>query len=392
MSILDRRLRIGFVSPWPVDVRGSWSGMIFPMYRALAAAADVTPVTTARVRPTLVDRTATRLLNGRHGQHYLPDHTVLTAKKRARLLRNRLRHLDIDVLVDVAASTDFAYLTPSCPVVHISDATFNVIEGYYPMFSNLLPISRWQAQLVARNATRVGDHYVVATDWVASSLQRDYRIPMSHVAVAPFGPGIDPPDTLDRVPSQGAPLRALFVCSDWERKGGPIVIEAVKAARSSGIPIELTIVGEAPLGLPPFVTSLGRTSHTDMAGIYCDHDVLLEPTRANAAGVTLTDAAAFGLPCIASDTGGVGTIVEHGRTGFLLPAENYVSGVSAALIHLQSLEARREMGAAARGTYESRLNWRAWADTVLQTAARALTTGGAQLGRQQITPRPAENR
>lgn len=314
----SRRLRIAFVSPWPVSESASWSGMIAPMYRHLGARADVVAVYTGGVRPVVLDRAIMRFVDGWRGQHILPDHTILTARKRAKSLARTLGGVHPDVLLDVVASTDFAFLHSPWPVVHVSDATFAAIDGYYPVFSDLLRVSHWQAEGMARRVTRPADYYAAATDWASASLRDDYAIGPEHIKVCPFGPGIDPPAQLHRSLVQGGSLRALLVSSNWERKGGDTAIAAIEAGRDLGISVTLTVVGDAP-ELPAFATALGCVSRDGMAEIYLTHDVLLEPTRANAAGVTLTDAAAFGLPCIASATGGVATIVEDSRTGVLVP-------------------------------------------------------------------------
>ncbi len=68
-----------------------------------------------------------------------------------------------------------------------------------------------------------------------------------------------------------------------------------------------------------------------MADLYAAHDVLLEPARANAGGVTLTDATASGLPVVATRTGGVPSIVDDGVTGFLVDADDPVREAVAAL-------------------------------------------------------------
>ena len=107
-----------------------------------------------------------------------------------------------------------------------------------------------------------------------------------------------------------------------------------------------------------------------MADLYAAHDVLLEPARANAGGVTLTDATASGLPVVATRTGGVPSIVDDGVTGFLVDADDPVREAVAALRRLAEPAAWRAMSEAGvrRGTEV--LSWERWATTTVEVCGR----------------------
>src|SRR5690606_19014989 len=117
------------------------------------------------------------------------------------------------------------------------------------------------------------------------------------VRVAPPGAAVTPPPVVET--ETGRPLRALVVASDWHRKGGDRAVAAVRAARDAGAAVELVVVGDCPDDVPEWVVRRGRLSKDRLSDEYLDADVLLEPARVNAAGVTLTDAAAHGLPAVA---------------------------------------------------------------------------------------------
>jgi glycosyltransferase involved in cell wall biosynthesis len=79
-------------------------------------------------------------------------------------------------------------------------------------------------------------------------------------------------------------------------------------------------------------------------------DVFAFPSVFEGLGLSLLEAQACGLACVASRTGGIVDVIEHGKTG-LLVTPGQVTELAAALSVLLSDEARRsEMGAAARET------------------------------------------
>ena len=63
--------------------------------------------------------------------------------------------------------------------------------------------------------------------------------------------------------------------------------------------------------------------------------------------VVLLEAAASGLPCVATDVGGVREAVLHERTGYVVPPGD-PAAFAAAMSRLANLETCREMGRAAR--------------------------------------------
>ena len=73
------------------------------------------------------------------------------------------------------------------------------------------------------------------------------------------------------------------------------------------------------------------------------------------------EAAAFGLPCVTSDVGGVASLVLDGPTGRVLPANSDGSRYAECIREIVSDPARyRAMALAARDRYESDLNWDRW--------------------------------
>jgi glycosyltransferase involved in cell wall biosynthesis len=147
----------------------------------------------------------------------------------------------------------------------------------------------------------------------------------------------------------------LFCGHDFQRKGLDRAIDALAAMRQEG---ELVVVGESPeaerfrrlageRGVGERVHFVGGRSDTER--FFCAADAFLLPTRVDVWGVTVLEAMASEVPPIVSDAAGAASVVEHGRTGFVLPEPASTEGLRTALDELAaSVELRAEMGTAAR--------------------------------------------
>jgi glycosyltransferase involved in cell wall biosynthesis len=108
----------------------------------------------------------------------------------------------------------------------------------------------------------------------------------------------------------------------------------------------------------------------DVATILADADVALLTSVNEGTPVALVEAAAAGVPAVATRVGGVPSVVLDGETG-LLVADGDASAVAAAVTSLLSdAPRRRAMGVAARARAVEK-----WSDARLLADLRALYAG-----------------
>ena len=149
------------------------------------------------------------------------------------------------------------------------------------------------------------------------------------------------------------------------RKGLDVLIEALARTRTAapGIQVRLLLVGEGPerenlqavarsLGVSEIVHFLG--TRTDVGAILRGAtDIALSAARAEALPLNVLEAGFFGLPMIVSDIPPHREIVEHGRTGLVVPVDDPARFAEALLDLLQSAERRQALGCLARQNVHS---------------------------------------
>jgi glycosyltransferase involved in cell wall biosynthesis len=160
-------------------------------------------------------------------------------------------------------------------------------------------------------------------------------------------------------------LRLLTVGRLIERKGVDRLLQAVQEARSRGAEIRLTIVGTGPeesalrtlaakLGLAD-VRWRGFADQGELPALYREADAFAFPTLWDPFGIVLLEAAATGLPVVASPhAGATAELIRDDVSGVIVDPDD-VPGMANALVRLAADPAARErMGRAAHAATLSR--------------------------------------
>jgi L-malate glycosyltransferase len=138
----------------------------------------------------------------------------------------------------------------------------------------------------------------------------------------------------------------------------------------------------ARLGLR-HVTFVGRVRPEDMPALYDAADIYLNAPDIDNMPTSIVEAYAAGLPVVTTDAGGIPYIVEHERTGLLVPREADEAMAAAALRLLEEPGLAARLTAAARAECVGRYTW---------PAVRAQWEGlyhGLARGRLADVPAPA---
>jgi glycosyltransferase involved in cell wall biosynthesis len=173
--------------------------------------------------------------------------------------------------------------------------------------------------------------------WLADSFIRDNGV--DAWKVHPVGAGINLPYVREVKEKSYDTPRVLFVGKDFERKGGPFLLEAFARVRREIPNAELTIIGSRIATPPEGVRCVGFLSKTNSADIerlldeYERASVFVMPSLYEPFGIVFAEAMAHRLPCIGTNICAIPEIIDEGLTGYCVPPGN-----SAALAaRLQSL-------------------------------------------------------
>lgn len=117
--------------------------------------------------------------------------------------------------------------------------------------------------------------------------------------------------------------RILFIGRDFDRKNGPLVVEAFRILRQSRPEVELFIAGPENLRLSDEgIHLLGNLPYRELPKYLNLCDVFCMPSKFEAYGLVFPEALTFGLPCIGRDAYEMPYFIEEGETGYLLKHEN----------------------------------------------------------------------
>jgi D-inositol-3-phosphate glycosyltransferase len=122
--------------------------------------------------------------------------------------------------------------------------------------------------------------------------------------------------------------------------GGPSGSDGeAELARTHGLAAELGIAHQVRF-VPP-------QPHAALADFYRAADVCLVPSRTESFGLVALESAACGTPVVAASVGGLRTLVDHGRTGYLVDGRDPVDYATPVARLLGDRDHAAEMGATA---------------------------------------------
>lgn len=159
--------------------------------------------------------------------------------------------------------------------------------------------------------------------WLADSFIRDNGVPARRVV--PVGAGSNLPAVRPTDGKNYDAPRLLFVGKAFERKGGPVLLEAFARVRREVPDAELTIIGPELQDVPAGVRSLGFLSKSDPVQLerlldeYARATVFVMPSLYEPYGVVFGEAMAHRLPCVGTTNCAIPEIILDGVTGFHVP-------------------------------------------------------------------------
>ena len=191
----------------------------------------------------------------------------------------------------------------------------------------------------------------------ARHIERVFGVPAAHVSVIPCGV-----DTERFRPASGPrpePPRILCVARLVKVKNHELLLRACAALKDRGHEFRCVLVGDgvergevearrAGLHLDEVVEMTGAADQDGVLERWREAQIGVLTSSSEGMPVALMEAAACGVPVVATAVGGVGELVEHGLTGLLVPAGDDAALADALEQLLTEPDTARKMGKAAR--------------------------------------------
>jgi glycosyltransferase involved in cell wall biosynthesis len=195
----------------------------------------------------------------------------------------------------------------------------------------------------------------------------------SCVVAVPAGDRLAPALETDAIANRArspGPLQVLFLGNLIPRKGLHALLEAL--GRMPAGQWKLAVAGSPhvdpaytryvrrqaqALGIAASVRFLGPLSDADLAARMEISHVLAVPSSYEGYGIAYLEGMGFGLPAIATASGGAGEVVAHGQTGFLIPPGDAGALARCLKTLAQDRDCLAEMGQAALDSYRAHPTW-----------------------------------
>ncbi len=379
-------MKIAFLTFADPENRRVWSGIPYYMKNALQAHCGevfyIGPVTSYI---DIFGKICNRISSGLLKKKYDYKRSIIAAKRYGSIIEKRIKGRSFDVIFVAAGAPLIAYLNTSVPIVLSVDTTFSNMVDYYPEYSRLTRVSIAEGHRIAKLAIKRATLLIYSSSYAGESAINYYGAPPERVHVIPFGANIEEGDipTKESIykKCKGNECRLLFLGVDWKRKGGDIAFDSMVELERAGIKTSLTVCGCQPpasyshskMKVIPFLDKNNSDDRAKLIDLFLNADFLLLPTRSEAYGIVFCEANAFGLPVIATDTGGVSEIVKNGYNGFLLSRNAEANDYARTIMQIWNDELKYfELVQNSRKSYDQRLNWDAWGKAVKKAIATIL--------------------
>jgi len=179
------------------------------------------------------------------------------------------------------------------------------------------------------------------SNWLKNSLIRDFGIAEEKIVTTYAGTNLQPENfnkTYDR-------RTVLFVGNDFERKGGPVLLEAFRKVKKEIKDARLIIVGPDIDIRQDGVEVKGRvTDATKLAAYFRDASLFVLPSLFEPFGIVFAEAFAFKNPCIGTDICAMPEIIDEGKGGCLVPPNDPKALTDRMITILKDETLARKMG------------------------------------------------
>lgn len=274
-----------------------------------------------------------------------------------------------DLVFQVFSTYSPFWNTNNIPYVIFLDYTTALAERNWSAWATFLSDRARQTWLECeRLAYARATHIFSMSQVVKTSLIQDYEIATQKITVVGSSGDFQEPYIGEK---NFGSHQILFNGSDFERKGGDLVLAAFRKVRQVIPTAKLTIIGKKLPIEETGVENLGHVaSRSDIRDLFLKADLVVAPAYCDPFPTFLMEAMNYGVPCVVSDRDGMPEIVDRQVDGIVL--DRLTSELLASqMIHLlMNPSVLASMSQAAQLKVRTKLNWNTIAQTIAQTLAK----------------------
>lgn len=362
-----KKLRVGYYCLQNPENKRVWSGTHY----SLMVAIENTDCEVVNLSPILYPKSYHRLLGLYHRIHQIfskklinEEFTFLSAIYSNLHFKKVIKQTPVDVLFCPAASAQMALLRTEIPIIFFNDSTFDQSKDYNINFKEFSKISLLEGYLLQKIALKKSQKVLFCSDWAGNFAKNFYNLSKDKVEFVKLGANMIVPESISKK-DFSKKIVFLFSGLQWEKKGGNIVLETIKLLKIRGFDVLLNCIGGEPPVENDYIKYFGfldKNIADDvelLKKLHVESHFLFVPSRADCYGIVFSEASAYGLINIATDTGGISSVVKEGQNGFLFPleysAKDFANFLEKIIVDIPTLE---NLSTKSRKRYDEVLSWK----------------------------------
>jgi len=372
-----KQLNLALISHGPPDDPKHFSGIPWHVLQELRRQGHVVepfyaePAEWARTWAELKNRFSLKFTRQPH--HVEADAQIL--RTRSAKVAAQIRKFSPDAVLCAGFPEAAIALPESAPLFIWMDAFYPTLRRVYPYFRIYYSdADAHDLQQIEGRVLRRCRRVWLSSEWAAAEARADFPGAASHIGVQGFGANLANPPAAGAVEESLAARNLaepvmLFLVNEWERKGGDTAVNTVKRLRERGTAAKLAVVGlkDKPASVPdvPWIEWIGplRKDQPDESArlqkLLAESAFLLLPSVADCTPIVCHEAAAYGLPVLATNVGGIASTVTAGETAMLWSNDKFADDAPAWMAAILADRPRYEkMSRAARRRFETVGNWK----------------------------------
>ena len=301
-------MKILIASILPIDDIKSWSGICNAVYTQLSENHEVKICYSSYAHKAQKQLAKySYIYNKITGKRLNVYFSGSVAKLYGKALKHKEESFQPDLILCLGSGTEVFDYTPKTKTYLVADACFSLLKNEYASYSNLTDKATKEAEEVEKMSIAKFDTVFATSDWAKDGFLKGY--PTLNCKIINFGSNI-PSHGLSQLdlPKRVTNIRLLTVGIDYKRKG---IDKAEDLQRLLDCHLEI-------IGIDKKLDKAKKSDLKKLMYFYASaHFFVLFPT-ADCTPIVINEANSFGLPVIAFNVGGIGSMIINGVNGHLV--------------------------------------------------------------------------